>query len=295
MKKLLLLILCVNVGFCAYKPVKSDFDSKITYAAYNADDVVEIICANGYVSVVEFGKNERIVNMATGFSEGWEISDRDNLVFIKPKSVSTKFVHNPDPQANNAEVEMFIDPIPQTWRTNLIVTTTHNFYVFDLKLDSKNRMYKTSFSYPSTQEKANANAEKILQRAKEIKKLNDKLEKTSVPRNWDYYMKVNTNSENITPGFAYDDGVFTYLGFDNTKIFPSAFAYDGEEQIVNQHIKKENKFSVLVIHSIHKQILLRSGDKLVGVFNKGYAKNPLPKAPETSNDKEVERRLLNGK
>ena len=122
-----------------------------------------------------------------------------------------------------------------------------------------------------------------------------KLEKTSVPRNWDYYMKVNTNSENITPDFAYDDGVFTYLGFDNTKIFPSAFAYDGEEQIVNQHIKKENKFSVLVIHSIHKQILLRSGDKLVGVFNKGYAKNPLPKAPETSNDKEVERRLLNGK
>lgn len=295
MKKLLLLMLCVNAVFGVYKPVKSEFDSKITYAAYNADDVVEIVCANGYVSVVEFSKNERIINMATGFSEGWEISDRDNLVFIKPKSVSTKFVHNPDPQENNAEVEMFIDPIPKTWKTNLIVTTTHNFYVFELKLDSKTRIYKTSFSYPAAQQKANDNAKKIMQRAKEIKNLNDKLEKTSVPRNWDYYMKVNSNSENIAPDFAYDDGVFTYLGFDNTKVFPSAFAYDGEEQIVNQHIKKENQFSVLVIHSTHKQILLRSGDKLVGVFNKGYAKNPLPKAPETSNDSEVERRLLNGK
>lgn len=295
MRKLLLLALSIGVSFGAYNPVKSDFDSKITYAAYNADDVVEIRCANGYVSVLEFGKNERVINMATGFSDGWEISDRDNLVFIKPKSVSTKLVHNPDPQANNAEVEMYIDPIPQTWKTNLIVTTTHNFYVFELKLDMKNRIYKTSFSYPVAQKQAESTAEKIIKRAKEIQNLNDKLEKTSVPRNWDYYMKVNSNSDNITPDFAYDDGVFTYLGFDNTKVFPSAFAYDGEEQIVNQHIKKEGKFSVLVIHSIHKQILLRSGDKLVGIFNKGYAKNPLPKAPETSNDSEVERRLLNGK
>lgn len=295
MRKLLIFVLFVSFSFAAYKPIKSEFDSKITYAAYNANDVVEIKCANGYVSVLEFGKNERVINMATGFSDGWEISDRENLVFIKPKSVSTKLVHNPDPQANNAEVEMFIDPIPQTWKTNLIVTTTHNFYVFELTLDLKNRIYKTSFSYPAAQQQAENNAERIIQRANEIKKLSDKLEKTSVPRNWDYYMKVNSNSDNIAPDFAYDDGVFTYLGFDNTKVFPSAFAYDGEEQIVNQHIKKENQFSVLVIHSIHKKILLRSGDKLVGIFNKGYAKNPLPKAPETSNDSEVERRLLNGK
>lgn len=32
MKKLLLLILCFSASFAAYKPVKSDFDSKITYA-----------------------------------------------------------------------------------------------------------------------------------------------------------------------------------------------------------------------------------------------------------------------
>lgn len=68
-----------------------------------------------------------------------------------------------------------------------------------------------------------------------------------------------------------------------------------KEQIVNQHIKKEGKFSVLVIHSIHKQILLRSGDKLVGIFNKDYVLNPLPKALETSNEAEVKRELKNEK
>uniref|UniRef100_UPI002FE0BA7B TrbG/VirB9 family P-type conjugative transfer protein n=1 Tax=Helicobacter typhlonius TaxID=76936 RepID=UPI002FE0BA7B len=221
--------------------------------------------------------------------------DRENLLFIKPKAVTTKFVHNPDPMFNGAEKEMVIDPIPQTWKTNLIVTTNANFYVFDLVLNAKNKVYKMTFTYPQMEDKAIQNAQKRLDRAIEIDKLQKSLNRTAVPRNWDYYMRVNNGADNIAPDFAYDDGVFTYLGFDNTKVFPSAFAYDREEQIVNQHIKKEGKFSVLVIHSIHKKILLRSGDKLVGIFNKGYALNPLPKAPETSNETEVKRELLNGK
>lgn len=109
-------------------------------------------------------------------------------------------------------------------------------------------------------------------------------------------MKVNKESENIAPNFAYDDGVFTYLGFDNTKSFPAVFAYEnGKESILNHHIKKDGNYDVLVIHKTLPKILLRSGDKVVGVFNKGYAKNPLNKTPQTSNDSEVERVLLDEK
>ncbi|EAH4500357.1 P-type conjugative transfer protein VirB9, partial [Campylobacter jejuni] len=43
-------------------------------------------------------------------------------------------------------------------------------------------------------------------------------------------------------------------------------------------------YEVLVIQKITKQILLRSGDKVVGIFNRGYAKNPLDKTRETSNE-----------
>lgn len=295
MKQIVLICVFIAVGFGASVPTKSSFDSKIAYAVFNAQDVLTITAANGYVSVIEFAPNERVINIAAGFSEGWEIIDRENLLFIKPKAVTTKFVHNPDPMFNGAEKEMVIDPIPQTWKTNLIVTTNANFYVFDLVLNAKNKVYKMTFTYPQMEDKAIQNAQKRLDRAIEIDKLQKSLNRTAVPRNWDYYMRVNNGADNIAPDFAYDDGVFTYLGFDNTKVFPSAFAYDREEQIVNQHIKKEGKFSVLVIHSIHKKILLRSGDKLVGIFNKGYALNPLPKAPETSNETEVKRELLNGK
>lgn len=295
MRKLVLICIFVATSFGASMPTNSTFDSKITYAVFNAQDVLTITTANGYVSVVEFAPNERVINIATGFSEGWEIIDRENLLFIKPRSVTTKFVHNPDPMANGAEKEMIIDPIPQTWKTNLIVTTNINFYVFDLVLNAKKKIYKMSFTYPKIEDEAIERAKKRLDRAIEIDKLQKSLNRTAVPRNWNYYMKVNKGADNIAPDFAYDDGVFTYLGFDNTKVFPSAFAYDGEEQIVNQHIKKEGKFSILVIHSIHKKILLRSGNKLVGIFNKGYAINPLPKAPETSNEAEVKRELLDGK
>lgn len=295
MKQILIFCAFIAIGFGASVPLKSSFDSKITYAVFNANDVLTITAANGYVSVIEFAPSERVINIATGFSDGWEIIDRENLLFIKPRAVTTKLVHNPDPMLSGAEKEMIIDPIPQTWKTNLIVTTNINFYVFDLVLNAKNKIYKMSFTYPQTENEAIEKAKKRLERAIEIDKLQKSLERTAVPRNWDYYMRVNKGAENIAPDFAYDDGVFTYLGFDNTKVFPSAFAYDREEQIVNWHIKKEGKFSILVIHSIHKQLMLRSGDKLVGIFNKGYALNPLPKTPETSNEAEVKRELLHGK
>ena len=43
------------------------------------------------------------------------------------------------------------------------------------------------------------------------------------------------------------------------------------------------------------QIVLRSGSKVVGIVNKGYAKNPVEKTQETSNDEMVERILQNAK
>ena len=109
-------------------------------------------------------------------------------------------------------------------------------------------------------------------------------------------MKVNKGSEDISPNFAYDDGVFTYLGFDSTKSFPAVFSYEkGKEGILNTHIKKDGNYDVLVVHQVLPQILLRSGDKVVGVFNKGYAKNPVRQTRQTSNDNEVERVLLDEK
>lgn len=286
MKKIIL----INLLLCSFIwalniPKTSTFDKRIAYAIYNANDVFQINAKNGYVSVLEFGTDERIINTATGFAEGWDLIEKDNLLFIKPKAYKTQLVQqeNNNIGENQASQEFVLDPNPHDWKTNLIVITNLNTYVFDLKLvnQNNNATYKLSFSYP----KKDLEATKKFLEAQEQEKIRTDLNKNTIPRNWDFYMKVNKGSEDISPNFAYDDGVFTYLGFDNTKTFPAVFMYDnGKESILNTHIKKDGNYEVLVIQKITKQILLRSGDKVVGIFNRGYAKNPLDKTRETSNE-----------
>ncbi|ALW49324.1 P-type conjugative transfer protein VirB9 [Campylobacter jejuni] len=286
MKKIILISLFLNTFIWALSiPKTSIFDKRIAYAVYNANDVFQVNAKNGYVSVLEFGPDERIINTATGFAQGWDLIEKDNLLFIKPKAYKTQLVQQDGNNIgeNQTSQEFVVDPNPSDWKTNLIVITNLNTYVFDLKLVTKNSntTYKLSFSYPQKELKT---AKEFLE-AQEQESIRTDLNKNTIPRNWDFYMKVNKGSEDISPNFAYDDGVFTYLGFDNTKTFPAVFMYEnGKESILNTHIKKDGNYDVLVIQKIAKQILLRSGDKVVGIFNRGYAKNPLRKTRETSNE-----------
>lgn len=293
MKKFVLMVVLLSgCAFALNIPKASKYDSRITFAVYNAQDVFLVNAKNGYVSVLEFGKNEHIINTATGFAEGWDLNPKENLLFIKPKAYKTQLVQqdeNSTMEDTGVSQEFVLDPNPRDWKTNLIVITNLNSYVFDLVLTNSNKKitYKLNFSYPQDDLEL---LKKQLE-AQEKQGIKDDLNKNTIPRNWDFYMKVNKGSEDITPNFAYDDGVFTYLGFDNTKTFPAVFSYEnGKESILNTHIKKDGNYDVLVIQKITKQILLRSGEKVVGIFNRGYAKNPLPKTRETSND-EIKREV----
>ena len=44
------------------------------------------------------------------------------------------------------------------------------------------------------------------------------------------------------------------------------------------------KYNVLVVHRLAKLILLRSGNKLVGILNNAYGQNPLPYTRETTSN-----------
>ncbi|EAK0640576.1 P-type conjugative transfer protein VirB9, partial [Campylobacter coli] len=68
-----------STAFALNIPKTSSFDKRIAYAVYNANDVFQINAKNGYVSVLEFGIDERIINTATGFAEGWDLIEKDNL------------------------------------------------------------------------------------------------------------------------------------------------------------------------------------------------------------------------
>lgn len=307
MNKILIFSLILSsFVFASVTPKASKFDNRITFATYNANDVFTLNCKNGFVSMLEFSSDERIINIATGFSNGWELIDRENFLFIKPKAYLVQQQEQTMSDSNGQEVDlagasMVIQPNSIDWKTNLIVTTNKRIYVFDLELlDDKEINYKVEFSYPDelkAKKKQEEEFKHALQTEQENKQnLQNELDKTTIPRNWDFLMHINKGSETISPDFAYDDGVFTYLGFNSTKTIPSVFLYEmigakPQESILNTHIKKDGNYDVLVIHKTANKILLRSGNKLVGIINNGYAKHPLDKTYETTS-KKVKREIV---
>ena len=300
---IILFLLAITINLHALNlPKTSKFDKRITYATYNADDVVLVNCKEGFVSIIEFEKDERIVNIATGFSDGWEVMDKDNYLFIKPKSYAIKSEEQNMTDENGAQIEFYgssiIQPNATDWKTNLIVTTNKDkVYTFDLEIGEIDKInYKLAFNYITPKEqldKEKADKELAERIAKEKALYQKEIERNTIPRNWNFVMHVNKNSDNIVPDYAYDDGVFTYLGFNSTKTIPSVFLYDeiNKESILNRHVKKDGKYDVIVIHKTAEKILLRSGDKLVGIINKGYGQNPLDKTYSTNKDN-IQREIM---
>ncbi len=279
------------VVFAAVNPRASQYDDRIGFVTYNPNDVFKIKAKNGYVTILEFDKNEKIIDGSTGFNDGWEIVQSGNIIHIKPKPYISEFAEDQD--GNTIKQKSIISPTKKDWKTNLFIRTDKRLYVADLTLSNQKTQYKISFKYPKQRRQEIINQQMKRKAAKKQQNIIRDLNRVTVPKNWNYFMKVNKNSGDITPSFTYDDGTFTYIGFDTTKTFPTAFLREGDqESILNTHVKKIGNYDVLVIHKTAKLILLRSGSKLVGILNKGYGKNPNYKHKSTNNAN-VKRKIIN--
>jgi type IV secretion system protein VirB9 len=295
-KKILLSLFIASLAIDSFAlsiPEKSHQDKRVLTATYNENDVTRLYAKNGYTTILKLEQGEKVIDKATGFNDGWDITSKRNYVFIKPIAYVSKISTDQFGQTSNRNI--VIEPNKRDWSTNLILTTNKREYLFDLILAKHEVYFKVDFFYPKSiqkQKDQEIEAKKLEQEKDFIKK---ELAKPSVPKNWDFYMNINKDSEDIAPIFAYDDGAFTYLGFDTTKTIPSVFLYDNEqESILNTHIKKDGKNDVLVIHKTGKMIVLRSGKKIVGILNNGYAKNPL-KETKTTINRTVQREVIDGK
>ncbi len=268
----------LNPALSAELPKNSKFDNRMQYQNYNASDITVIKAKSGYATAVTFSPDERIIDIAVGF-EGWEVKDNNNVLYIKPVAVG--------------ESENAFEPILKEWDTNLLITTNKRQYAFDLILVSESsdkNAYFIKFSYPNEEAKARALAnEKKSEKIKD-ERINQKLDNFTIPKNWDYGMKIGQDSKNIAPSFAYDDGVRTYFGFDSTTSIPAVFYYQGEQEMMsNSNLKKQGKYSVLVVHKTANKFIFRSGNQVVGIINHGFGKNPANDT--TTTNKNIERVL----
>jgi len=263
-------------------PKPSKYDNRIGFVTYNPDDVFNIYAKDGFVTILMFDPEERIIIAGTGFNGGWDITQQYNILHIRPKAYVSKYAE--DSEGAVVEHQDVVEPNAKDWNTNLFITTNKRTYIANLRLGSKKLHYKISFKYPKEKRKKLLELLKKKKEAKAKQNLKKDLDHVTVPRNWAYFMKINKGSNDIRPDFVYDDGVFTYIGFKPHKTMPTAFLREGnDESILNTHVKKIGKYSVLVVHRLAKLMMLRSGKKLVGILNNAYGFNPSPETRETSN------------
>lgn len=262
-RAILLVLLCLasSTAMAVDVPSGSRFDPRIQYVDYNAGDVVMVRALPGVGSRIVFAPGEQIINAASGFTEGWEFKAAGNMLFIKPKSV----------KLSDAEV---MRPESGKWNTNLMVTTTLRIYDFDLQLLPGNSSeapakrqpvaYRVEFRYPG-EDRAKADA------AARKREADQRLAVKASPVNWHYTMQVGKKSSGIAPTLAYDDGRFTYIRFPGNRDFPTAFlvAEDRSESIIDSHVDPAAT-DILVVHRVAKQIVLRLGTSVVGIYNERF-------------------------
>ena len=245
------LLFSLSTVYAAKVPDRSKYDSRIQYVDYNEGDVVIVRTTPGIGTRIVFDSKETISDMATGFSDGWELVNRQNILYLKPRSV----------KVGAGEGEAVMQPIARDWDTNLMVRTDKRLYDFDLRLvstkgssgASKAATYRVQFRYPQ----------------RHFKNRQGQVRTTNLhAANWFYNMRVAKGSEAIAPRTAFDDGRFTYLTFPNNREIPSVFlqAADLSESLVNSHMDGDT----LVIHRVAPVMVLRLGNQVVGLYNAAY-------------------------
>ncbi|WP_424406050.1 TrbG/VirB9 family P-type conjugative transfer protein [Pasteurella sp. PK-2025] len=104
----------VLAGIGGDTPKSSRYDQQMQYINYNPHDVVEIRTKDGFVTAVTFAEDEEVTDIASGFSDGWEVKDNKNNIYIKPKALQ---------QDSN-----FFEPKVGEWDTNLLIATNKRTY-----------------------------------------------------------------------------------------------------------------------------------------------------------------------
>jgi len=242
----LTLLLAINTNLYAEQtPIASTKDKRIKYVEYDARDIVKLYVTKGIMTQIEFSPEEVIINdddAIYGESSSWVKWKKNNFYFIKPSK--------------------------EAQYSNLFIQTNKRNYKFIIYACHENCQDKLTYSLIFTYG-TNKNSKDFTQT--EQQKAAELLKTTRTPyKNYQYVAK---GSQDIKPIDAWDNGKFTYLKFANHKAMPSIYSLEskGVEVLTNSHI--ENK-TIVVVHQLAKNFVLRLGNKALLIKNENYDKTP---------------------
>lgn len=279
MKSLILfalaLMLC-GTAWSAAIPQASRYDARVQQVVYNPLNVTVVSTRPGFMTTLVFDSDEAVISARPGFEEAWEATPDANRISVRPVALVQGA-----PGADGNTTQVVIPPNSRDWHTNLLVVTTRRLYNVELNvIDDKSPQqpaFQVSYRYPGeAQEKTRREAATRQQEQEQRQQQADiqqALNTAQTPRNWDYLSYPGRDSARIVPDFAYDDGRFTFVGFSPAKSIPSVTkALNGQEQVVNSSIRRKGNFTVLVIQEVTPRLVLRSGNAVVGLENRGFGR-----------------------
>lgn len=245
MKKLLISLLLISgsiaPAFALDMPKHSKFDARIKYVRYNSADVVQVDTVVGVATHFIFEDGENYVDHVFGDSAAYEVSHVGNHMFIKPKAIGAN--------------------------TNLIVVTDKRSYNFRLSLrevDRAGATYQIAFSYPDT-------IAKNRREAYQKKALEKGFNQSVKGYNLAYTMSGHTD---IAPVNAWDNGLFTYLKFAPNTDLPTVYMVDNDDKEtipVRNTVGTYN--NIIKLHNTSRKWILRSGKRVLAVYNSVYNPN----------------------
>ncbi|GKV95104.1 MULTISPECIES: P-type conjugative transfer protein VirB9 [Enterobacterales] len=271
-----LALMMFGTAWCAAIPQASRYDARVQQVVYNPLNVTVVNTRPGFMTTLVFDSDEAVISARPGFEEAWEATPDANRVNVRPVALVQGA-----PGADGNTTQVVIPPSSRDWHTNLLVVTTRRLYNVELNvIDDKSPQqpaFQVSYRYPDEdREKASREtAARALEREQKQQQtdIQQALNAAQTPRNWDYLKYPGRDSTRIVPDFAYDDGRFTFVGFSPAKSIPSVTKeLNGQEHVVNSSIRRKGNFTVLAIQEVTPRLVLRSGNAVVGLENRGFGK-----------------------
>lgn len=216
---------------------------------YQPDAVYEVNAGLGITTQIVLGPEERVLEYSTGFSNGWDISRRGNVFYLRPRNVDVD--------------------------TDMIIRTEAHSYILELRVvatdwktlaQARGRgvHYRIMFTYPDA-------AKHVMnQRVSEAGKATIASGSSTGQRNfeYDYAAGVRTPAW-LIPATVHDDGRFTYVTVREssrypTGNFPAVFMRQtehGPDGAVNATVRDDT----IVVHGTYPYLVIRQGDDVVGI------------------------------
>jgi type IV secretion system protein VirB9 len=240
----ILLFFSLN-AFAIRESRPTPIDSRIRVMVYHPNDVFKFTGYYGYQASIELADSEEVVSISMGDTTSWQIVPSGSRIFIKP--------------------------MEQDATTNMTLITNKRTYFFELyaqettDIRDPDMVFNVKFLYPDEEEEDHV-------------KTYSSSAATGIaepdlahPEKFNFYYSISGNEE-VAPIKIFDDGEFTYMQFrDKNMEIPAIFAVDENlrESMVNFKLDPSNS-NLIIIEQVFQKLTLRSGKKIVCVFNETF-------------------------